>query len=464
MSRLLYPPSGGLHLPITRRGILRASAILAGAGLLSSRAIPVWAQDAYAEFEPLWKSAAFDWTRYSGTTLQIGALGHPWTEALTPLLPHFTRLTGIELQLTPQSETEYVAEMPVKLGAGNATPDVYMVWALGQAIEAGWLAPLDEMEANPEISDPAWYDAEDIFSSGRSFQKWTDGVTYTRAITAEAQTMFYNQPLMDAAGLAIPTTMEELYAAAVALKTDEVAGIALRSKATGDAAPWPAGGWVFSYGGSIIDPATGTVGLTSANSIAGIESYARILQEAGPIGIGNYHWMECLNDFMAGAAAIAGDSSTFAGDIGNPEKSTVAGLTTFGALPSAGGLPAKPNMWHWTAGINANSANKEAAFLFLSWATSKPTCALLAAAGLGTARASAWGTSAFGDRFGAQAASAALANLSAADGDLFKAAWFHPKGPQILDAFAIGINEAVTGTKDAATAMADVAAKLEGQL
>lgn len=464
MTRLLFPPSGGLHLPITRRGMLRASAVLAGAGLLSAKGAPLWAQDVYAEFEPLWKAAAIDWTRHSGTTIQIGALSHPWTDAMMPLLPHFTRLTGIEVNLTPQSETEYVAEMPVKLGAGNATPDVYMVWALGQAIEAGWLAPLDEMEANPDISDPAWYDAADVFNSGRSFEKWSDGVTYTRAITAEAQTMFYNQTMLDGAGLAIPATMDELHAAAVALKSDDVAGIVLRAKATGDAAAWPAGGWVFSHGGAIIDPASGAVGLTSAGTVAGVDSYARLLRDAGPVGVGNYHWMECLNDFMAGAAAIGGDSSNFASDIANPEKSTVVGQVSYGALPSAAGLPAKPNMWHWTAGINANSTNKEAAYLFLSWATSKPTSALAAAAGLATSRASAWGTSAFGDRFGAQAASAALANLTAADGDLFKAAWFHPKAPQILDAFAIGVNEAVTATKDAATAMADAAAKLDGQL
>jgi multiple sugar transport system substrate-binding protein len=77
-----------------------------------------------------------------------------------------------------------------------------------------------------------------------------------------------------------------------------------------------------------------------------------------------------------------------------------------------------------------------------------------AAAGLATTRSSAWESAAFRERFGEQAAEAALANLQAADGDLFKAAWFHPRSPEILDAVAIAVNEVVTGASDAQTALA----------
>ncbi len=174
--------------------------------------------------------------------------------------------------------------------------------------------------------------------------------------------------------------------------------------------------------------------------------------------------MECLNNFMSGAVAMGCDSSNFATDIADPKKSQVAGHVVYGAFPSDGTHPAKPNMWRWTAGINSNSANKEAAWLFLEWATSKPTCALLAASGLATPRASAWQFSAFRDRFGAQAADAALANLKAADASLMKATWFHPKGPQILDAFGVAINEVVTGTKTAQASLDDAARKVQAAL
>ena len=73
--------------------------------------------------------------------------------AVQPLLPQFTELTGIEVKAELQSESEYVAETPIKLGGGSAVPDVYMVWSLGQAISAGWLEPLNGYYADANLID-----------------------------------------------------------------------------------------------------------------------------------------------------------------------------------------------------------------------------------------------------------------------------------------------------------------------
>ncbi len=457
-------PTGGLHLAIDRRSFLRATSILAAGGTIMLRSgLPVHAQENSAELLKLYADAKVDWQKHKGQTIVLGGLEHPWMNAVVPLIPLFTQLTGIEVKVEKQSETEFSASMPVKLGSGSATPDVFMIWALGQAISAKWLQPLDAFRSNASLFDAAWYDEPDIFSSARSFEKWSDGASYGLAITAEAQTLFMNRSMLDAKGLSAPTSMDELLKLAVTLKSDEVGGIAMRAKPTGDAAPWTLAGFVFSYGGAYVTR-DGKSGLAMPESIAGLDMYGKLLREAGPVGIASYHWMECLNDFMQGAVAIGCDSSNFATDIEDKAKSTVAGNTLFGVLPAPAGKSAKPNMWHWMAGINAKSANKDAAWLFLMWATSKPTSTLAAAAGLATPRSSAWQTSAFRDRFGAQAADAALKNLQAADGDLFKAAWFHPKAPEILDAIGIAANEVVTGSKDAASAFGDADGKVRQAL
>ncbi len=448
MTRFTKTGPSGLWQPMSRRAVLRGGAALAGAGLLSATGVPLRAQE-----------AGIDWRQAEGATIVLGGLEHPWMNAIEPLIPQFTELTGINVTVEKQSESEYVASMPVKLGGGSAVPDVYMIWSLGQAISAGWLEPLDAHRENAALFDAAWYDDEDVFSSARSFQQWGDGQSYGMAITAEAQTMFYNGAALEAAGMAPPSSMDELMAAAAAMQTDDMAGIAMRAKATGDAAPWTAAGFIFSHGGSIVT-LDGASGLALPESIAGVEMYGRLLRAHGPLGIGNYHWMECLNDFQQGAVAIGCDSSNFATDIMDPAKSTVADVAVFGALPAAGSLPAKPNMWHWMAGINAASQQKPAAFLFLVWATSKDTAAQAAAAGLATTRSSAWSSDAFRQRFGEQAAEAALVNLQAADGDLFKAAWFHPRGPEILDAVGIAVNEVVTGASEAEAAMQAADAKV----
>lgn len=460
MTNRYMPKGAGLSLPISRRSFIRASTILAAGGVMYlQQGLPAYAEENFEELRKLYETAKIDWQQAKGTTIVLAGEDHPWMNAIVPLIPTFEKLTGITVTVEKQSETEYTAEMPIKLGAASASPDVYMVWSLGQAISAKWLEPLDAYEANPALHDAEWYDVADVFSSARSFQKWSDGVSYGHAITAEAQTLFMNKTMMTAANVSAPATMDDLLAGAKAMKTDTVAGIAMRAKPTGDANPWTAGGFIFSYGGAIVT-LDGKSGLQMPETIAAVDMYGKMLREAGPLGIGTYHWMECLNDFMQGAAAIGCDSSNFAADIANPEKSTVVAAVTFGALPGGNGAKPKPNMWHWMAGINANSANKNAAYLFLMWATSKPTSTLAAAAGLATTRASAWESSAFKDKFGADAATAALSNLSAADGDLFKAAWFHPKSGEILDPLAIAINEVITGTRDAAAALKDADEKV----
>ncbi|WP_018182148.1 ABC transporter substrate-binding protein [Kaistia granuli] len=462
MSKSVLPPKGGLHLPITRRSLLQATAILSGAGILSVHGVPVFASEVFDDIKGQWESAKMDWKRQSGATIVLNGVQHPWMDAITPLVPHFTKLTGIEVKVQTQSESEYIASLPVKLGAKSATPDVYMVWALGQAVTAGWLEPLGPMFADPKLTDLAWWDVDDLFPSTRAYQTWADGNQYVVSVTAEAQTLFANKTMLDEKGLALPKTMDELLATAKALKTDDIAGIAMRAK-SGDGATWPAGGFVFSYGGAIIG-LDGKVAVDQPEAVAAIDMYGKLLREAGPIGSGNYHWMECLNDFMAGAVAMSSDSSNFATDIGNKDKSAVAGQAIYGGMPTAAGKPAKPNIYNWTIGMNPNAANKDAAFLFLLWATSKPTAAMAAAAGLATQRTSAWKTSAFGERFGKQAVSAVLENLNAADADLMKATWFHAKGPQILDAFGIGVNEVVTGAKDAQSAMTAAAEKMRAAI
>ena len=215
-----------------------------------------------------------------------------------------------------------------------------MVWSSDKAISAGWLEPLNGYYADANLIDAAWYEEDDIFASARSFPVWNDDERYVASITAEAQTLFMNQPLLDAAGASVPSTFDELYETAVALKSDTTAGIAMRAKATGDAGPWPAGGFVFSYGGEIVG-SDGVVKLDSPEAIAAIDMYGKLLRDAGPLGVGSYHWYECLNDFMTEAVAIGLDSSNFATDIANPDKSLVAGNAVYGAMPKAGDNPPK---------------------------------------------------------------------------------------------------------------------------
>jgi multiple sugar transport system substrate-binding protein len=439
--------------PTSRRSFVKglgiAGAVLPALTMLSRTS---FAEDAAAAYA----SAAIDWKQFAGQTITLAGAIHPWSNAITPLLPEFTKLTGINVVTDFQLETTYLSATPIRLARGDSTPDVFMWTTYGQGISGGWLEPLNAYHSNKSLIDLGWYDESDLLKTARAFPQWSDGERYAFPITSEAMTLFVNRDALAAKDLPVPQTFDELLATAKAVKTNEMSGIAMRAQAGGNSTP-PAMGFVFSYGGDMVKD--NRAAFASPEAIAAVDMYGRLLSQAGPVGVGSYEWYQVLDDFLQGRTAMAIDSSNFATDISNPAKSHVVKQAGFAAFPHFAGRAPAPFMSHWQACINSKSRNKRAAFLFLQWATSKPTSLQTAAAGLATTRLSAWSSEAFKNAFGRQAAEAALTNLQNADVDRAKAILFHPQSRSILDVFMIGVNEVVSGAKSAKNAMTAAAEK-----
>jgi multiple sugar transport system substrate-binding protein len=439
--------------PASRRSFIKGLGAT-GAVLPALSVLPRWsfAEDAAA----IHANAAIDWKQFAGQTIMLAGAIHPWSNAITPLLPEFTILTGISVTIDFQLETTYLGALPIRLARGSSTPDVFMFTTYGQGISNGWLEPLNGYYSNRSLTDPGWYDESDLLKTARAFPLWSDGERYAFPITSEAMTLFINRDALAAKDLPVPKTFEELLATAKAVKTNEMSGIAMRAQAGGNSSP-PAMGFVFSYGGAIVKD--NRAAFASPEAIAAVEMYGQLLGQAGPAGVGSYEWYHVLDDFLQGRTAMAIDSSNFATDISNPARSRVAKQAEFATFPHLAGRAPVPFMSHWQACINSKSRNKRAAFLFLMWATSKATSQQTAAAGLATTRVSAWSSEGFKNAFGRQAAEAALTNLQNADVDRAKAILFHPQSRPILDAFMIGVNEVVSGAKSAKDAMTAAAEK-----
>ena len=426
----------------------------AGTALSGMAMLPRWsfAEDTAA----LYASAAIDWKQCSGQTITLAGAIHPWSKAITPLLPQFTKLTGIAVVTDFQLETTFLGALPVKLAGGSRTPDVFMFLTYGQGISAGWLEPLNGHFSDRSLTDPGWYDESDLLKTAGAFPKWSDGERYAFPITSEAVTLFINSDALSARNLPVPQTFDELLAAAKAMKTNEMSGLAMRAQAGGNSSP-AAMSFVFSYGGAMVKD--NKAAFASPEAVAAVAMYGQLLSQAGPAGVGSYEWYDVLNDFIQGRTAMAIDSSVLATDISDPARSRVARQAAFATFPHDGDHAPVPFMSHWQACINAKSRNKQAAFLFLLWATSKPTSLQTAAAGLATTRLSAWSSEGFKKAFGPQAAAAALTNLQNADVERAKAILFHPQSRPIQDAFMIGVNEVVSGAKSAKSAMTTAAEK-----
>lgn len=439
---------------IDRRTLLKWGAVAGGAVataiVLTSCTDPSEKGGAPAQKTDDWTKARIDWQQFAGTTLVFAASTHQWITALKPLLPTFEALTGMKVRLDVSGEEQFNTKIPVDLDSGTATPDVFMVPSYGQAVGNKWLQPLDGFLEDEKLTDLNWYRDEDVFQSARDYVTWKDGARYGLAITAEVQTSIYRTDLVSEA----PKTFDDLETMVAGLKKggEVESGIVLRGKPTAGGIAWPAAGYVFSYGGHIIDP-SGAAALDSPETVAAVQRYADVLKAGGPAGISSWDWLEINTAMQQGRSAMMQDSSNAIPDLRNPELSRVADVIGVGAFPSQNGR-SNPNLWHWIVGMNQKSANQKAAWLFLQWATSQPTTTRLSSAGATPPRVSAWENPDFTVNFGAKPAAAVLEQLKTVDSKPMTAAWMHPKWPEVGDAFARAVNTAVTSGTSAKDALA----------
>ena len=135
----------------SRRSFVKALGA-AGAALPALAMLPRWgfAQDAAAAYA----NAAINWKQSAGQTITLAGAIHPWSNAITPLLPDFTELTGINVVPDFRLETTYLGALPVQLNRGGSTPDVFMFTTYGQGITGGWLEPLNAHYSDKSLTDP----------------------------------------------------------------------------------------------------------------------------------------------------------------------------------------------------------------------------------------------------------------------------------------------------------------------
>ena len=218
--------------------------------------LPRWgfAEDVAAAYA----NAAIDWKQFAGQTITLAGAIHPWSNAIVPLLPDFTKLTGINVVTDFRLETTYLGALAIQLNRGGSTPDVFMYTTYGQGISAGWLEPLNGYYSDKSLTDPGWYDENDLLKTARAFPLWRDGERYAIPITSEAMTLFINGDALAARNLPVPQTFEQLLVTANAIKTDEMSGIAMRAQASGNSSV-PAMSFLFSYGGAMVEQQQGRI-------------------------------------------------------------------------------------------------------------------------------------------------------------------------------------------------------------
>lgn len=309
------------------------------------------------------------------------------------MLDHLDELeeeTGIRVQFQQFSNEQASNKIAVSMAAGGKDIDVMMIRPLDETLlysQNGWLENLQ-----PYVDEDAEeIDFDDFMQACRDVCSDPDGNTVALPMMTESGLIYYNKTMFEEAGITeLPTTWEELYEAAVKLNNpdEDICGFACRG--SGNPAVTQFSAILRSYGGDFFDE-NKTATINTPEAVEAFEFYGKLLRECGPTGVLNMGWTETWNLFTQGKAAMRLDANTNLGSWSDDDA--VISFDEVGYFD----VPVGPDgdygnyyITSWALAMSYGSENKEAAWEFIKWATSKEMQIEAQKNGNSGARTSAW--------------------------------------------------------------------------
>ena len=247
----------------------------------------------------------FDWQQAKGTQLRVLLNKHPWQGAIEPHLKEFETLTGIKLVAEVYPEDQFRAKVLVELTSGASSIDVFMSMPAQEGLKyvrAGWLQPVDEFLKNPALTAPD-YNWSDFLEKTREAMV-IEGKIVGLPIQVENTSLMYRKDVFQKYNVKVPTTLDELEAAAKALNgkamTDDGQpgyGIVARGKRAAATSQFAA--YLHAMGSTWLAPNREPI-FNNEDGIKALELYGRLLRLYGPPGSENNHWYEASSIFSQG--------------------------------------------------------------------------------------------------------------------------------------------------------------------
>lgn len=364
-------------VPLSRRTALR----LAGTALAGAAAGPfIWTPA---------RAQGFNWKRFQGTELFLLLTKHPWIEALEKHIAEFESLSGMKVKWETLPEIQARQKLTVEMTAGASGIDAFFTslhvekkrfW------KAGWYTPLNKYLEDKSLTSPD-YDWNDFVGGAKSQVTQPDGSISALPAFVDPWVLFYRKDLYAQKGLRPPKTLAEMEAQAQQLHAPPgLYGFVARGLKNANAPAWD---WVlFSMGGTFLTK-DGKASIDTKDAVAAMDYYAGMLRRFAPPGVVNFNWYECSAAFLQGQVALYFDGVNFANQFEDPAKSKVVGKVGYAALPAGPGGHFSPIFGTGMA-VSSNSRHKDAAYLFIQWATNKQNAVGELLAGVGVGRSSPW--------------------------------------------------------------------------
>lgn len=372
-------------------------------------------------------------------SLNVIGQGMPAVTALDAHLAEFNAKWGTEVKITLLGENERRAKARLDASTGAGSYQVLYIDEanLAEYAEAGWVYPLADVV-------PAEYDLAD-FRVDLANVATSNGVLYFAPFVGGGDVMMYRKDLLEAKGIAVPATLDEMVAAIKALNDpdNKVYGWSARGQRGSGMNVWRWTPFFRAMGGEWLKD--GAPAFASDAAVKATEMYIDLMKSAPP-GVGTFNWSDSVEAFRGGQVAILIESDVFGPWMEDATKSQVVGKVGYAPppdpLPSAG--------WAHGWAVSSVGAKDDCAKLiagdFVGWATSKEMEQKRLAAGIAsdigrisTLQSEAYKASVPQEYIDALLATGAKTNL------LIMAS---PAWPEIGDTLGLALEELFTGTRD----------------
>ncbi|RWK42309.1 extracellular solute-binding protein [Mesorhizobium sp.] len=390
-----------------RRSFLRAASILGlGAGALGmgfGRRPFYGISQASAQEQELKPSAEITkWLSdvgkpFAGTTLRLATESTPPSNAIaTQLKQYFEEATGIKVEIEVLPLEQVLQKLTLDVASSLGTYDLYYIdqsWAASFSQDV--FDPREQLK-NADLAMPN-YNIDDflkpLVDGIAMYEDRMVGVPYDIPIFI----MQYRKDVWDELKLPPPATLDDLLKASAAItdaKGPNMYGTSgqMKSGHYSLECDWTA--WLWGHGGSIFGPD----GKFTGNDEAGLAAmaYWDKLKKTMPPGVDGWTWDGEGQSVGQGVAASMLSWGEFFPFFDDPKASKVSGLmeamvppkpaatlrtveqTGFGEIPGVG------HQGGSSLAVSKYSKSPDAAWIFMQWATSADTQALITVLGGGT--------------------------------------------------------------------------------
>src|SRR5262249_36999061 len=152
---------------------------------------------------------------FAGKTLSVFMFDHPYPRALKELIPQFTELTGIKVEMDTPGFLVYNQRADLELSTGSGAYDVMV---LSFIFSGKWMGAARARRLNALIARDGAADAADFLAGAMAPMKSGNDV-FALPFVAESTLMVYRRDVFEKAGLKPPDTFDELLADAPKIQT-----------------------------------------------------------------------------------------------------------------------------------------------------------------------------------------------------------------------------------------------------